>query len=407
LDPFESSGQLEVREADMSGPRPVIATGQQIGAGWSPALSVAKALAALAEARRTGAEAVYWMADEDHDRTEVASVTGWQGGRLRRHRFRFEARLGTATGWLPWTPEHQAEACSLWGPLPEPTEPTLRGHALALGQPLWERGLRPFSPTDRTHRDPIQPELERWRSLPLEALLIRQAESLAAEGAPLPLDPRVQAAWFSLDPETGRRLRLEPGGALPTGHWLSPGAALRPLMQSLLLPVVAVVLGPSERAYWRLCEPLWEAVGLEPPKILPRPSVYVVPAGFQVNPTGLDALRHGAWDRLAAWPGPLPSATFQAVAPDPTWPHNLQQRFQREQDRSRERLTKLDRRLHREAAAARLGGDPEQLRQALFPFGLPQERVVPGAPWLRQPALLDAILDRMDGRTPVILVEEP
>ena len=30
--------------------KPVIATGQQIGAGWSPALSVAKALAALAEA---------------------------------------------------------------------------------------------------------------------------------------------------------------------------------------------------------------------------------------------------------------------------------------------------------------------------------------------------------------------
>jgi len=391
----------------MSESRPVIATGQQIGAGWSPALSVAKALAALAEARRTGAEAVYWMADEDHDRAEVASVTGWREGRLQRHRFRFEARLGTATGWLPWTPEHQAEASSLWGPLPDPTEPTLRGHALALGQPLWERGLRPFSPTNRVHRDPIQPELERWRSLPLEALLIRQAENLAAEGAPLPLDPRVQAAWFSLDPVTGRRQRLEPGAPLPPGHWLSPGAAIRPLMQSLLLPVVAVVLGPSERAYWRLCEPIWDVVGLAAPKILPRPSVYMVPAGFKVGPGDLDALRHGAWDRLASWPSPLPSARFQSVAPDPTWPEPLQQRFSREQDRSRERLTKLDRRLHREAAAERLGGDPERLRQALFPFGLPQERVVPGAPWLRSPQLLDAILDRMDGSSPVILVEEP
>jgi hypothetical protein len=148
-------------------------------------------------------------------------------------------------------------------------------------------------------------------------------------------------------------------------------------------------------------------VGLQAPKILARPSVYVVPAGFQVRPEELDALRHGAWDRLASWPGPLPSATFQAVAPDAAWPENLQRRFRREQDRSRDRLTKLDRRLHREAAAARLGGDPERLRQALFPFGRPQERVVSGAPWLRQPALLDAILERMDGRTPVILVEEP
>ncbi|MDE3033815.1 MAG: bacillithiol biosynthesis BshC, partial [Acidobacteriota bacterium] len=61
-------------------PKPVVATGQQIGAGWTPALSVAKALAALAEARRVGAEAVYWLADEDHDRAEVASVSGWHGG---------------------------------------------------------------------------------------------------------------------------------------------------------------------------------------------------------------------------------------------------------------------------------------------------------------------------------------
>ncbi|MDP1832739.1 MAG: bacillithiol biosynthesis BshC [Geothrix sp.] len=391
----------------MTAPRPVIATGQQIGAGWSPALSVVKALAALAEARRTGAEAVYWMADEDHDRAEVASVAGWTGGRLVRHRFRFDTRLGTATGWLPWTPGHQAEASALWGPLPEPREPTLRGHVLALGRPLWERGLRPFSPTDPAHRESIQAELERWRGLDLESPLARQAERLAAAGAPLPLDPRVQAAWFSLDPRAGRRQRLERGEPLPQGHWLSPGAALRPLMQSLLLPVSAVVLGPSEQAYWRLCEPLWDRVGLPAPGTLPRPSVFVVPPGFRVSAGQLDALRLGDWDRFAPWPGALPTARFQAADPDPSWPGPLRARFQREQARSRERLEKLDRRLHREAAATLLGGDPEHLRQALFPFGVPQERVMPGVPWLRNGALLDAILDRMDGATPVILVEEP
>jgi hypothetical protein len=388
-------------------PRPVIATGQQIGAGWSPALSVAKALAALAEARRTGAEAVYWLADEDHDRAEVASVTGFDGARLLRHRFRFESRLGTATGWLPWTPEHQREAVTLWGPLPEPKEPTLRGHVLALGQPLWDRGLRPFSPTAPAVREPIQAELERWRTLDLQALLVRQADALEAQGAPLPLDPRLQSAWFSLDPRTGQRQRLEPGAALGRGLWLSPGAAIRPLMQSLLLPVTAVVLGPSERAYWRLCEPLWERVGLAPPRILPRPSVYLVPSGFQVDPSQLDALRRGAWDRLAVWPGILPTARFQAADADPAWPEPLRRRFEREQVRDRDRLLKLDHRLHREAASRLLGGDPERLRQVLFPFGAPQERVLPGAPWLRRGALLDAILERMDGATSMILLEEP
>ncbi|MFN7957681.1 MAG: bacillithiol biosynthesis BshC [Holophagaceae bacterium] len=388
-------------------PRPVIATGQQIGAGWSPALSIAKALAALAEARRSGAEAVYWLADEDHDRAEVASVVGWEGPRLIRHRFRFEARAGTATGWLPWTPRHQAEAAALWGPQPEPQGPTLRDHVLALGRPLWERGLRPFSPTEPTVREPIQAELERWRGLDLQARLIRQADHLQAQGAPLPLDPRVQAAWFSLDPRTGRRQRLEPDEPLSRGLWLSPGAALRPLMQSLLLPVTAVVLGPSERAYWRLCEPLWERVGLSAPKIIPRPSVFVLPAGCRVESRQIEALRLGAWETLGPWTGALPTGLAAEIAPDASWPLPVQERFQREQARARERLVKLDRRLHREAAARSLGGDPERIRQTLFPLGRPQERVMPGAPWLKSDALLDVILERMDGARPLILVEEP
>ena len=386
--------------------KPVIATGQQIGAGWSPALSVAKALAALAEARRTGGEAVYWLADEDHDRTEVAATVGWQGERLVRHRFRFEARPGTATGWLPWTPGHQTEATDLWGPLPEPTEPTLRGHVLALGAPLWARGLRPFSPTTPALRAPVQPELERWRALNLEAALERQASRLEAEGAPLPLDPRRQSAWFSLDPRSGRRLRLAPGEPLPQGCWLSPGAALRPLLQSLMLPVTAVVLGPAERAYWRLCEPLWETVGLSAPRILPRPSVFVIPPGFKVAPTQLEALRMGDWGALQAWPGVLPSGQFTPPAPDASWPEHLQDRFQRELARTANRLGKLDHRLHREAAGVVLGGDPERLRQALFPLGRAQERVLPGVPWLRSEALLDAILEQMDGATPLLVVED-
>lgn len=391
----------------MSGPRPVIATGQQIGAGWSPALAVVKALAALAEARRTRGEAVYWLADEDHDRTEVAAVVGQENGRLQRHRFRFEAPTGTATGWLPWTPAHQTEAERLWGPLPQPATPTLRGHVLALGEPLWQRGLRPFSPIEPRVREPIQAELERWRSLDLEGLLLRQAEALVAVGAPLPLDPRRQAAWFALHPRTGQRRRLEPGEALPTGHWLSPGAVIRPLMQSLLLPVEAAVLGPSERAYWRLCEPLWERVGLAAPRLLPRPSVFVLPRGIHLEADSLEAVREGRWEQLAQWPGETPSHWFPEADAHPTWPDTLRTRYLRELERTRRRLARLDHRLHRDAAGQILGGDPERLRQTLFPFGRPQERVLSGVAWLRNGPLLDAILERMAGLPPLILVEEP
>ncbi|MDE3245965.1 MAG: bacillithiol biosynthesis BshC [Acidobacteriota bacterium] len=390
-------------------PRPVIATGQQIGAGWTPALSVAKALAALAEAKRLGVEAVYWMADEDHDRAEVASTVGMEKGRLVRHRFRFDAPRGTAAGWLPWGAPQQQEAESLWGEVPAPSEPTLRGHALSLGGPLWRLGLRPFSPTDPASRGTIQGELERWRSLDLEAQLLLSAERLEAEHAPLPLDPRQQAAWFSLNPQTGLRKRLERGEACPKHHWLSPGAALRPLMQSLMLPVEAAVLGPSERAYWRLTEPLWERVGLTAPRILSRPSVFVVPQGCVLNAqrlSDLDALREGDWQAFASPKDRPPSQALGMVVPDPSWGPLLGARFTQELDRARHRLERLDRRRIRDLAAETFNMDPERLRQRLFPFGKAQERVLPGLFWLRDETLIRRIFESMDGDRSLILLEE-
>lgn len=398
---------------DAPSPRPVIVTGQQIGAGWTPALSVAKALAAFAEAKRLGVEAVYWMADEDHDRAEVAATVGMEQGRLVRHRFKFDAPRGTAAGWLPWGAPQQAEAESLWGEVPSPSEPTLRGHALSLGSPLWRLGLRPFSPTEPASRASIQGELERWRSLDLEAQLLLSADRLEAEHAPLPLDPRQQAAWFSLNPQTGLRKRLERGEACPKQHWLSPGAALRPLMQSLMLPVEAAVLGPSERAYWRLTEPLWERVGLTAPRILPRPTVFVVPKGCVLNAqrlSDLDALRDGDWqvftspkDRPASQ---APSKAIAAVPPEPGWGPELGARFTQELDRTRHRLERLDHRWIRDLAAHAFKMDPERLRQRLFPFGKAQERVLPGLFWLRDEMLIQRIFESMDGERSLILVEE-
>ncbi|HET8901272.1 MAG TPA: bacillithiol biosynthesis BshC [Holophagaceae bacterium] len=390
----------------MPAPRPVVATGQQIGAGWSPALSVVKALAALVEAERMGGEAVHWLADEDHDRLEVASVVGYEGPRLKRHRFHFDAPPGTATGWLPWTEAHQREAASLWGELPE-ARGTLRDHALALGAPLWSRGIRAFSPTNPAVRNGIQEELERWRSLDLEKDLIAQAERLRLAGTPSPLDPSTQSAWFSLDPATGQRKRLEPGSKVPAGHWLSPGAALRPLMQSLLLPVAAVVLGPSERAYWRLAEPLWERVGLEAPRILARPSLIVLPKGARLAQSQLESLKRGDWSTFAKPSAARPSTKLPLLEADAAWGEALGHRFQAELARTKTRLEKLDRRLARDAAAKVLGLDPEHLRQRLFPFGLDQERVIPGLFWLRDAVLLDRILDALRQGGDLHLVEAP
>jgi len=391
----------------MEPPNAVVVTGQQIGAGWTPALSVAKALTALAVSRRLGGRAIYWMADEDHDRLEVSTTLGFDGDRLRRHRFRFDAPEGTATGWLPWTDHQQTEAETLWGEVPSPQEATLRGHVRALGRPLWNLGLEAFSPTNPALREPIQSELERWRSLKLEQHLIQQAERLEAEGQDLVLDPRKQSAWFSLDPRNGRRRALAAGEACPAGCWLSPGAALRPLMQSLLLPVTHVVLGPSERLYWQLTEPLWDLVGLTAPDIIPRPSVYVMPRGLGFAPSQLQALRHGYWEAFPfELPGLLPTAALTGLRPDPAWGPELAQRFYQTLAQTRRKLIKLDRRFYRDLVGQSLGMDPERLRQQLFPLGLSQERVLPGILWLRDEALLSRMLQALAEPVEVVLVEE-
>lgn len=390
----------------MESQRPLIATGQQIGAGWTPALSVVKALAALAAARRLGGDAVYWLADEDHDLLEVSNTIGLDGDRILHHRFRFPAPEGTATGWLPWGGTQQWEGEVLWGELPEPLDPTLRGHVLALGLPLWNRGLFSFSPTSPEHRTPIQETLERWRALPLEELLVARGDRLEAEGETLALDPRAQSAWFSLDPQTGHRKRLAKGEPCPVDQWLSPGAALRPLMQSLMLPVTHVVLGPAERAYWRLTEPLWEQVGLIPPIILPRPSLFVLPRGLRLTPGQLSAIRHGFWESLSEEPLDLPTRSLDQLHPNPEWGPELSQRYQQTLSWTRRKLQKLDRRLHRDRAEAVLGMDPERLRQKLYPCGRPQERVLAGTLWLRDEALLDRMLDALMEPEDVLFVEE-
>ena len=386
--------------------RPLIATGQQIGAGWTPALSVVKALAALAVARRMDGDAVFWLADEDHDQVEVSTTIGFDGERILRHRFRFQAEEGTAAGWLPWSDAQQREGGALWGELPEPFEPTLRGHFLSLGRPLWKRGLFSFSPTDPEHRNPIQEQLASWRALPLEGLLQAQAAQLEAEGTALTLDPRVQSAWFSLDPRTGRRQRLGEGESCPAGHWLSPGAALRPLMQSLMLPVTHVVLGPAERAYWRLTEPLWDVVGLAPPIILSRPSLFVIPKGLSLTPGRLSAIRHGYWESLSEAPIGLPTHSLGQIHPAPEWGPEISQRFLQTLSWTRRKLQRLDRRLYRDRAKEALGMDPERLRQRLFPLGRPQERVLPGVLWLRDEPLLERMLEAIMTQQDMVFVEE-
>ncbi len=66
--------------------------------------------------------------------------------------------------------------------------------------------------------------------------------------------------------EIGQAIRREPGS-------FSPNVLLRPVLQSYLFPVVSVVLGPSEMAYFAQISPLFELHKLPLPVLHPRKSV--------------------------------------------------------------------------------------------------------------------------------------
>jgi uncharacterized protein YllA (UPF0747 family) len=81
----------------------------------------------------------------------------------------------------------------------------------------------------------------------------------------------------------GAGLRNGKSGDLrPTEDWLalleaeperfSAAAALRPLLESWLLPVARTVLGPGEMAYWAQLGPLFDLLDVKMPQITPRSS---------------------------------------------------------------------------------------------------------------------------------------
>ena len=193
-----------------SSPCPLVATGQQIGAGWTPALSVVKALAALAEARRLGGRAVL-LAGRRGPRPAGGGQPPWGSGRApgappvplpgpRPDRRRLAALDRV----------QQAEAEALWGPAarapgPDPARPRPGpGRAAVAARPA---ALLPHRPGPRA-----APSRANWSAgarWTWSDGLIRQAERLERAGAPLPLDPRA----------AGRLVRPGPGAPGAAGGW--------------------------------------------------------------------------------------------------------------------------------------------------------------------------------------------
>lgn len=310
-----SAGAAERLERILAGDGHVVTAGQQPGLFLGPLYTLYKALTAVRVAgeleRRSGrpALAVFWVASDDHDWDEVAGCR-----MVNADEELMTLRVEPPAGW--------AGRSVGQAPLPPVVTDLLRqfgdgaGGAVAGAPPPWLGALcEAYQPGRRFGEafvEALQAALEgldvaildsahpavRAGAAPLYRHVLEQPgtvreameaglRSVREAGYEPALTPPSAGLQIFHDDGEGRRhlLRVDDGfeaGDMALGHRelldrldtapdeFTPAAALRPVVESRLLPVAATVLGPGEIAYWAQLLPLFSALGVRMPAVVPR-----------------------------------------------------------------------------------------------------------------------------------------
>lgn len=274
----------------------LVVAGQQPAIGGGPLYTLVKTAQAVALAQRwsTAEQPVlpcFWNASDDHDLGEAnhADIVDREG---RIVRYRVDLGPGRALRHVPASTGWDGLLSALQATLgPGPGEAFLRAQAPQSDEDLgtWlERLLIALFPNLLT--------VAAWRLRPLWSAALRtactawpiaalaaQREVVRAAGGPDTMGDLRAPPCFLDTPQ--QRLALA-DAALHAQldrdpHQISPGAALRPVLQQAALPAAVVVLGPGERAYHARIGPLYATCGLPQPQHVARCSVTLLPTWWQ------------------------------------------------------------------------------------------------------------------------------
>lgn len=305
-------------ERILAGDGVLVSTGQQPDLLLGPLYVLYKALGAAALARALEEQhgipalGLFWVASDDHDWDEVGRTRILDpDGEIREVRLTPPAgREGRSVGRTP-VPERVGGCIDeLFHYVPDtefrPRYLELLRDAYRTGASLGEAfastlaGLAADVPL--AWLDAGAPAV-REAAVPLYGRVLREREDVAGAleageravveaGYEAQLHRRSGGIPVFVDRPEGRtRLLSGPGGGIragsegderPAGAFLeelsahperfSPNVALRPVLESWLLPVAAAVLGPSEAAYWAELPPLFRWADVSMPAVQPRPS---------------------------------------------------------------------------------------------------------------------------------------
>ncbi len=268
-----------------------VVTGQQPALGGGPLYTLVKTAHAVALARQVAragrpCRAMHWVASEDHDVGEAghADVIG-RDGRLTR----ISDPLGGGRASLRFR-----RADHGW-----------EGLRTALDQVCGPGPGRAFIDAQAPRADE---DLGTWQGRLLQAcfpdLVVIQPHQLRQAGVPVlrqaleawpRLRPALEKAGWStyfgeaLEPPVfadgpAGRQALSRDQALELlqrdPSQVSTGAGLRPVLQQATLPVLAYVGGPGEIAYHQALAPWFPALGLLPPRLVPRLRANLAPSWY-------------------------------------------------------------------------------------------------------------------------------
>ncbi|WJY28823.1 bacillithiol biosynthesis cysteine-adding enzyme BshC [Sporosarcina trichiuri] len=307
--------------------------GQQAGLLTGPLYSVHKAITVILLARQQQVKLgvpivpVFWIAGEDHDIDEINHIYAEQDGRPLKRQYPERFVLKTMASETVYSQEQMAEFIRLifrdFGETVHTKqlladvleaaehETTFTGFFVRLMNGLFkEHGLLMIDAADRSFRELEKDHFKQFirKSAELAASVAETESRFSTEGYGAPIEASGDAAHLFYVHETGRVLLSRKDGlfvneaaglrfteeellaiAEKTPWLLSNNVATRPIMQDLMLPVLAFVGGPGEIAYWALLKPAFRLFGIKMPIVVPRISITLVTRNAQhaLEKTGL------------------------------------------------------------------------------------------------------------------------
>lgn len=302
----------------------VVVTGQQLTVFGGPLFTIYKTLTAIVYARRLQNELkrpvipVFWLADEDHDIDEAAEL-GIPGDKefIKAslevpEDFNFPAGRhipGDAVTKLIEKMKEQFPdsdfSDQLWSTLEEiyNEKSSIReSFGKWLLKLFSEEGLILAGSDDNEIKKALYPQIKNMTALHSDIYEALESQSSELDRAGYSRQANVQPSGiFYVDEKHGRiKLDVEKDKwSSDRGHsWstdeliahfeeyperFSPNVFLRPIIQDQLIPVIGVVLGPGETAYFAQMKKMYPLFGMRMPVVIPRFTVTIIETAISRN----------------------------------------------------------------------------------------------------------------------------